>query len=245
MSWEEWVYAQGIVFAAFAVRGLTGFGTALVMAPLLTLFLDLKRTAVITSVVAVLNGVGLAFELRKDVARRMLLITSAASLIGLAAGTYLLVTQPGPALKRAVGFITVVFGADMFRQGGRGPSENRPWPEGAGVPVGLLSGVLGGLFGTSGPPMVVFLSRKGLRLAAFRATLIAFFCVLDTARAVGYAATGLITREILIVCAWLMPISYLGSFAGKRIHDRVPERTVRVAVAATLLVTGLVLVMGR
>ncbi|MBI2952622.1 sulfite exporter TauE/SafE family protein [bacterium] len=245
MAWEEWLYAHVVVFTAFVLRGLTGFGTALVMAPLLTLFLDLKRTAVITAVLSVLNGVGLAYALRRDVVRRTFFLTSAGALVGLALGTYLLVTQPGALLKRGVGLLTVLFSIGLFRRGRRASGQPRLWPESAGAVAGLLGGVLGGLFGTSGPPMIVYLSRRGVGIAAFRATLIAFFCVVDFIRFFGYAASGLLTRQLFLTCVLLVPASFLGSYVGTKIYTRVNERAVRVVVAVSLAVTGAVLTLGR
>ncbi|OGG51165.1 MAG: hypothetical protein A3F84_19315 [Candidatus Handelsmanbacteria bacterium RIFCSPLOWO2_12_FULL_64_10] len=245
MGWEEWLYAHVVVFAAFLLRGLTGFGTALVMAPLLTLFLDLKRTAVITAVLSVLNGVGLAYALRRDVVRRTFFLTSASALAGLSLGTYLLVTQPGALLKRGVGILTVLFSVGLFRRGRKDAGPPRLWPESAGVIAGLLGGVLGGLFGTSGPPMIVYLSRRGVGIAAFRATLIAFFCVVDFTRFFGYAASGLLTRQVLFACALLLPVSFLGAYVGTKIYTRVNERAVRIVVAVSLAVTGAVLALGR
>jgi len=245
VTWEEWLYAHVVVFAAFVLRGLTGFGTALVMAPLLTLFLDLKRTAVITAVLSVLNGVGLAYALRRDVAGRTFVLASASALAGLALGTYLLVTQPGALLKRSVGILTVLFSVGLFRRGRRTFGPPRLWPESVGVVAGLISGVLGGLFGTSGPPMVVYLSRRGVGIAAFRATLIAFFCVVDFTRLLGYAASGLLSGQLLLTCVLLLPVSFAGGYVGTRIYTRVNERAVRVVVAAALAVTGGVLAVGR
>lgn len=245
MTWGEWFLTHAIVFAAFALRGLTGFGSALVMTPLLTLFMDLRQTVILTAVLSILNGFGIAYYVRGEIARRTFALTSVSALVGLVVGTYLLVTQPNVLLKRGVGVMTILFAAGLFRRDKGSFARTRPWPESAGLIAGLLSGVLGGLFGTSGPPMIVYMSRRGMSVAVFRATLIAFFCVLDVSRMLGYAASGLVTRQILLTGVLLIPISLLGVYAGTRIHTRLNERFLWMTVAVALLVAGVALVVGR
>jgi len=35
MGWQEWLYPASVLLAAYAVMGITGFGSALVAVPLL------------------------------------------------------------------------------------------------------------------------------------------------------------------------------------------------------------------
>ena len=63
-------------------------------------------------------------------------------------------------------------------------------------PVGLSSGLLTGLFGTGGPPLVLYYQLSGADKAAFRGNLMAIFLLMTLVRVPSYAGMGLITAPL-------------------------------------------------
>jgi hypothetical protein len=115
------------------------------------------------------------------------------------------------------------------------------WPAWVTPPTGLVSGLLTGLFGTGGPPLIVYYHLAGLDKRSFRGNLMAVFVAMTLLRVVSYTAQGLITAPRLWSGLVLLPVSLLGVWIGQRIHVTLPERTFRRLTSALLGVIGLVL----
>jgi uncharacterized membrane protein YfcA len=119
------------------------------------------------------------------------------------------------------------------------------WPRWVVGPVGLLSGVLTGLFGTGGPPLVLYYQLGGADKAAFRGNLMAIFLLMTLFRVPTYAGLGLITEQRLVSSALVLPAVVAGAWLGNRLHLRVRESTFRRLVAGALVALGLLLAIGR
>jgi hypothetical protein len=109
------------------------------------------------------------------------------------------------------------------------------------VVAGAGGGTLGGLFGTSGPPFVAYLSYKLREKDVLRASLIGLFAVDYSWRTAVFAFSGLLTGELLIFALYLTPVLILGTFLGHKIHLRVPEGLFRKVVAGILVISGALL----
>ena len=81
--------------------------------------------------------------------------------------------------------------------------------------------MLGGLFGTGGPPAIIFLKSYGLDKGAFRATLLWYFLVMSFIRGGLYIHAGLLNVSILWAALWLLPASGVGTALGMWVHRRM------------------------
>ena len=108
---------------------------------------------------------------------------------------------------------------------------------------GIFSGVAGGMFGTSGPPLVIYVDHFAEDKSAFRAQLLVLFVLHDIFRTFLYIRYSLLTIEVVKFGLWLLPAVCLGLLIGSRMHFQVNEKTFSKAVAAMLLVSGLLLVL--
>ncbi len=112
------------------------------------------------------------------------------------------------------------------------------------VPVGLLSGLLGGIFGTGGPPVIIYLAGFGLDKGAFRATLLWFFLIMSFIRGGTYLHAGLLNWQIIHASLWLLPPSIVGTLAGLALHHRLTERRFALLVCILLTLLGTLLLSG-
>lgn len=230
-----------VALLAFFVQGFAGFGAALVLAPLLLLFLDLHTAIVASAIVQVPVGAWLAYGSRQVIDRRAIVQLLPFSLVGLALGTLALASLDVGWLRRLCGALTALFALDVLRRAWLkvGP---QPWPAWAAAPAGLASGVLGGLFGTSGPPVIAYLEGCIPRGAALRASLIAYFLIINSLRVAGYGAGSMLSGAVALTSLAMLPAAALGAWAGAALQRRTGERGFRLGVAAILLATGLALV---
>ncbi|RIK45588.1 MAG: hypothetical protein DCC58_05940 [Chloroflexi bacterium] len=241
---SPFLLAAAIAFLAFAVRGFTGFGSALVMTPLLALVFEPRLAVVATALLGLVVGAGIARQARADVdwavLRRVALVLAPSIVVGAA----LLASVEQGFLRRVLGLVVVGFGLRMLLQLRAGARFRRRWSPRVGYVAGVLSGLLGGAFGTGGPPLVVYLENQLETRGQLRATLLMSLLVLDVIRVVSYVAGGLIERDALVTSLAMLPGAILGAVAGSRMHLRVGERLFRLSLGLFLLLAGSLLVIG-
>lgn len=230
---------------ALFVRGFSGFGAALVMMPILLLFLDVKTAVVAVALTQVPVGFFVAYHSRSAIDRSSLTRLLPPSLLGIMVGLFALVTVDSDLLKRVFGVITVFFAIRIMLALSHKDTGQRKWPAKVGFLAGALGGVFGGIFGTSGPPVVVYLEQQIPSKEILRATLLAYFLAVDGLRLVSYALSGLVTRQAVGTGMVMIPAALIGAYWGTRLNARVDERTFRVAVGTLLFVAGVLLVVGR
>ncbi len=236
--------AAAIAMVALFVRGFTGFGSALVMTPLLLFFFDIQTTVVATAIIEILGSLWITFQARPNLDKPHLAILLPVGILGMLVGAYVLATIDSSLLKRVFGGVTVVFAVRIMLESRRDTPAQKKWPRPFGFLAGALSGLLGGLFGTAGPPIVVFLENQLKNKDVVRATLLAYFLAIDILRLIPYTISKLMTPQVFEISIAMFPASLLGAYFGKKFHAKVSEEAFRFAVGALLLITGVLLALG-
>ena len=115
-----------------------------------------------------------------------------------------------------------------------------------GTAANLLAGVVSGLAnapGMGGLPVATFFAAQGMSAVTFRATLIAYFPLLDLYSAPLYWWAGLVSWDTLWASLWLLPLSFFGNWLGGRhffATDPQEFRRFAIALLAVLASLGLV-----
>jgi uncharacterized membrane protein YfcA len=172
-------------------------------------------------------------------------------------GTEMLAAGNVAWLKRLLGAVVVAAGVWFLQQERRrarlekaGPANEDERPPQTGgrtwtsLPAGLAAGTLAGLFGTGGPPVIVYLKAYRLNKGAFRATLLWYFLLAGGLRIATYLRAGLLTGREVRSALWLLPASLAGMLLGMAIHRRLPERHFAIVVSVLLIFLGALLLLG-
>ena len=94
--------------------------------------------------------------------------------------------------------------------------------------------------------MAPFFLAYGLVKGAYIGTEALSTVVMQVTKLVAYGATNVLSLHGIAVGLALGPIMFAGSWLGKRIVDRLPERIFVLLIEATMTVAGLLfLVRGR
>lgn len=222
-----------ITLVAGMAKGMTGFGGALIMAPLFGLLIPTHEiSALIVLIHLATSPQGLRYWATtarwRTVVPLALVATACAALT-----THWLMNESAADLRRIVA-VAVLLSTFMHIRGWRWLHDSGWRPTFA---AGAMSGALTALGGIGGPPVVYFLSGVG-QGAALRANLLAYFAVLY----VGVVAYLLFTHQIhmaqLYSTALLMPMFVLGSFVGERLRTRLSARSLEHIVSSLLLTSG-------
>ena len=222
-SAPETLAAVAIAAVAGVVRGITGFGGAMVMSPPLALLLG-PQLAV--PVVLLLEGVAAApmvVETRRLVRWRVIGPIAAASFLTVPLGGYVLLTAEPQLLRRAIAAIVIVFALLMLR----GWRYSGPQRTATGVGLGAVAGAMLGATSVGGPPVILYLLAGPDRIEITRANL-TLFVVLSSAAGLAM----LWSNDILdATAAWtgllLAPGYYGGLIAGSRLFLRFNDTRFR------------------
>jgi hypothetical protein len=102
------------------------------------------------------------------------------------------------------------------------------------APFGLLGGTTSSVFGVGGPFYVMYLVGRGSSPEQIRATMPVIFMFTAVGRIVLFAIAGLMTQDVLITAALLIPVMFIGLWCGNRLHLNI-SRDHAVRVIGTLL----------
>jgi uncharacterized membrane protein YfcA len=157
-------------------------------------------------------------------------------------GGYLFAGAPLTALTRLLGaFLLLIVAWQRLRS-----SRPRPFPTPTFAGIGAGASFLSALLGSVGPIMAPFFLAYGLVKGAYIGTEALSTVIMHVTKIVAYRQTAVLAWLGALIGLGLGPIMIFGSFLGKRIVDRLPERVFVAIIEAVLVVAGLLfLVRGR
>jgi uncharacterized protein len=205
-----WV-VLGMVVAGI-VRGLVGFGAAMILVPILAVVLGPTVAVPMLTVVDGLVTMPLFFAAAKRCHWREILPLTVAATAALPIGIAILIYVAPETLR--IGISAVILGlvgviASGWRYQG---APSLPLTLG----VGATSGVLGGATGMIGPPVILFWLGGQNDAAQVRANINAFFGLIILITTVAYWIGGLFTARILAVSVVLAPVYGVAVWIGAR-----------------------------
>ena len=226
------VQIAAALFAAFGsafVRGLTGFGMAILIVPVLALALTPVDAVLLTNFLSIFIGLSEIRRLLRDAER------SAWAIIGLVAvttpvGLYLLsVTTPDIA-RVVIAFIALsAFVAILLPR--RDAVEHHSATTGG---VGILSGLMTGYAGMPGPPVVPYYVGRDIPRNVAKASMLLIFTCASSAGIASGAAMGMLDWVQAQLAVLLFPAVLLGNWLGNKASGRIEDRTWRICVGMVL-----------
>lgn len=227
--------AAVILLAAYFIRGITGFGSGLVSVPLLALFLPLQFVVPLILLLDFTASIVIGGLHFKRVKWDEISILVPFGVIGVIVGTTLLVKLPTePMLYALAGFVFVFALRSVLNLHGD-KLISRGWA----VPAALTGGTVGALFGTGGPPYVIYLNHRIRDKSDLRATFSALFFTEGMTRIASFLIVGLLlSREIWIAYFAALPIMLGALYLGGRVHVGLSQTQMTRLVGVLLLVSS-------
>lgn len=231
--------AAAAVVLAYFCKGLCGFGNTLIFSTCMSFFANTLSITPIESVLSLPSSYLIAWRNRRHLRWRMILPVAGIMVAGCVAGALALKAAPPALLKVLFGLVVVGLGVEMLLR------ERAPKAAGSrlvlGI-IGLLAGVMSGLFGV-GALMTAYMSRTTDSSHAFRGNICMVFCINDLCKLVIYIATGVLHAQVLLMVLKLTPFMIAGLVAGTLLADRIREQTVRRAITVLLILSGVSLIL--
>lgn len=233
----EFLAAALIVLVAAVVRGVTGFGFALVAA---LGFSALWPPEFATPIVLLLELVVTATLIRSgvlaDVDRRDVGLLCAGGAAGAVAGVLAVDALPEQVVRTGLDVAILVSALAALlrvRVPGLGTAA-------ATAAVGFVTGAVIAAFAVGGPLVVAFLIAAGRAPAAIRATVTVYFGLTDGLGLASRIVLGTVPAEAWLWALGLCPVALLGVFAGVRVFAAADPVLWKRCVALFLMAVALV-----
>lgn len=239
MDSETVALGTAIAFVAAFTQAITGFGFALVYAPLLALAWEVKPAVATTAVLSLAVNALVLLQVRGHVVTRRLPGLFLGYLIGVGPGLLVLEMVSGDVLEVVVGSVVLLATVALYFQPAIDASEDT-------LPVRMIAGAFSGASASStgigGPPVVLYMIGRERDVQRFRATLQAYFLPISIVTLALIALVGRVTGDVLTLAAFSLPLMVLGVLLGAWARSRISPELFRRLVVALLVAMSLMLI---
>ncbi|MBI4183621.1 MAG: sulfite exporter TauE/SafE family protein [Proteobacteria bacterium] len=232
--------AIAILVAGLAgiMRGYAGFGSAIALAPVFSLLFGPALGVTLVCLLEIPVSAQLLPGAAREVQWREVAALAGPASLALPLGAHLLVALDPVLVKRVIGAAVLLFSLVMLA----GWRYHGPRPLPLTLAVSFAAGVLKGVAGMAGPPVILYLLAGPDAARRSRATLIVYFAVVNAVVLLPFWYNRLITARALWLMLLILPV-FMGSvWAGSHLFARGGERHFRRIALLFLIGVGLVAV---
>jgi uncharacterized membrane protein YfcA len=237
----EYVVIVFIVLAACFTQSLSGFGSALVAIPVLMPLLDtgpgVQRAVPLMVLVAGTLQLVLLFRLRASLNLRAVWRLALPSLLAVYPGMRLAALAPRRVVLTALGVLVTAYALYALARPKLPRLRSKWWAYLAGV----LSGLLGGAYGTNGPPVIVYGSCVRWSPSEFKSNLQGFFTINNLMILASHWWDGNLTPQIFKYYGASLPSIALGILAAAMLEKKINPNLFRKIILCLLILLGLLL----
>lgn len=217
-------------FLAGAVRGFSGFGTAMVYVPLTAAAISPVFAVVSMQVMDTAPILPLLRKMIRIANWRLLAPLILSAFVSIPLGVYILKTVDPTPLRWAVAAIILTLLVVLWS----GWRMTRPPRRSEMVGIGGLAGILGGIAGMAGPPIIIFYLAGRSNAAEVRASLYTFLAAMTGYMLIAFIIAGLMTANIVLWGIVMMLPYSAGLWCGSRLFSRADEAAFRRAAFAII-----------
>lgn len=220
-----------MTFGAAYIRGLTGFGMAIILVPLLGLIIPPGEAVVMGILLQLLIGpVGIG-HIVADADRSTALPIGLAAMATTPVGMFVLDMTPADIARLLITSAAVVAFIAVLLP--KKPEGHRPGRL-AVAGIGIASGILTGFAAMPGPPVVPFYLRRRVDPKVARASMLMIFFMTAIAGTLAALWVGIATWRLFLLSVILFPPMWLGNYVGARHFGRVPPPVWQAMVVVVL-----------
>lgn len=228
------VVAAAVIIFGSIVQGTIGFGLGLLSAPFIAIAIPEAIPVVLVLVAWPIGGVTAMREVHAldHFALRWMLV---GAVPGTVIGLLIIHAAPASTLAVLVGITTLL--------GVLATVVSPPIPvtrTSAGT-AGLIGNITGTAASVGGPPVALLFQHHGGPI--IRSTLGGYFAISATLSVVGYAVTGEMTRDRILLALALLPAMLFGAWLSKHFHGLVDKGWLRPSVLTLSAIAGTIAIV--
>ena len=227
-----------VVFLAAFTQSLSGFGLALVSMALLPSVIGIHMATPLVALIAIVIETVLLLRYREALDVRSIWRVVLAAVISTPMGTLFLSHADEKFALAVLGI--VIFGYALYALLGL----KLPRLDGSiwAYAAGLVGGLLGGAYNTSGPPVIVYADCRRWSPSAFKSNLQGYFIINSLAVVVTHTLTGNLTAPVWSAFWWTLPFIGVGLVAGLSLDRWLDPAAFRKVVLVLLILMGIRLI---
>lgn len=224
-------------------KGGFGGGLGVVAVPLMSLVTSpIQAAAILLPILCLMDLVSL-WAYRGRWVWPELRILLPAALFGIGIGTLVFEYLSPAILKLLLGIVAISFCVNHWLRTNYSTSSTRLFGRVAATIAATSSGFTSFIAHAGGPPLAIYLLRRGLNRTEFVATTVVFFLVINYVKLVPYAWLGQFDLSNLMASLILAPLAPIGIAMGVWLHNRVTDRLFFQVAYVMLLVVGVKLIV--
>jgi uncharacterized protein len=229
-----------VAFIAALLAAVTGFGGAAVLLPMLVAVFGVREAIPILTVAQLIGNTSRVWFNRHELDLRVVAWFALGGVPMALAGGLLFAHAPLAALTRVLGaFLILVV---VLRHLPKLKKFRTPLRSFA--LIGAAASFLSALLGSVGPLMAPFFLAYGLVKGAYIGTEALSTVVMHVVKLIAYRESAILPLHAIVNGLALGPIMVAGSFAGKCLMDRLPDRVFLLIIDVTLLAAGVLFLAG-
>jgi uncharacterized membrane protein YfcA len=229
------VVVLGVSFVAATLAAVTGFGGAAVLLPVLVWSFGIREAIPILTVAQLIGNGSRVWLNRQELDGHVVAWFALGGVPMALLGGLLFAKTPLSALTRILGVFLILI--VVWRHATPHGTQRPSLPAFAGIGAG--ASFLSALLGSVGPLMAPFFLAYGLTKGAYIGTEALSTVVMHVTKLIAYRQATVLPLHAVVVGLVLGPVMVLGSYMGKRIVDRLPEKVFVLIIEGTLLAAGL------
>ena len=234
MSAANLMLLGGGAFLASMLAAVAGFGGSAVLLPALVLVFGVRDAIPVLTVAQLIGNLSRVWFNQREIDLPVVGWFALGGVPAALIGGFLFASAPLTFLTRLLG-IFLISGV-VYRHAGQGGAARLP--RRAFPILGAAFSFFSALLGSVGPIMIPFFLAYGLVKGALIGTEALATVVMHVTKLVAYGSAAILTSHSITVGLALGSIMILGSYVGKKILDRLPERILIFLIEATLLIAG-------
>lgn len=228
-----------VVFLSNIIQCVTGFAGTVLAMPFSVMLVGLDTARPILNIMGLAASVGVLVKFHRDVDKKEFFTVIGVTLPGMLLGAFLKnrFSAYGEILFKILGAMVILFALLNF--GVYFLKINFAERSHAlGFAFLVLGGITHGLFVCGGPLIVSYIIVKLKDNNTFRATLSAVWIVLNTILMVTDAATGCLSKEILLLTAVCLAVLIGAILIGNRVADKISRKAFMLLTYSLMVISG-------
>ena len=228
---EKYIFFFILAFVAEVIGTISGFGSSILFVPLASMFFDFKAVLAITAVFHVFSNLSKIYLFKTGIQKDIVLKLGIPAVVFVIIGALLTNIIPQKEIELVMNIVLVLLSVFLiFNTEKKLEQSNKNLIVG-----GVSSGFLAGLVGTGGAIRGLVLAAFSLEKDSFLATSALIDLGVDFSRAIVYISSGYFLKEFLIFIPFLILISIAGSYIGKLVLNKMPQKYFRNIVLIVIV----------
>ncbi|MGD1895704.1 MAG: sulfite exporter TauE/SafE family protein [Phormidesmis sp.] len=220
--------------AAF-VRGVSGFGAALIVMPVLSGLTSIYTAAPLVAILGLTNDALLCLYYRRAFDWSIVLKLWIGSVLGIPLGFVILKFFPSSWMLLSLGLLIAAYAVYALFDPVMPVLKSKVWVYG----TGFLGGALGGSYNIPGPPIILYGNSQRWPQEKFKSTLSIFFLGNAVLVVLGHLVSNRLSDAVLRQYAIAIPSLIIGLVLGIVLSKFFNPRLFRKVVLIILLAVGI------